>query len=395
MTKLRIAMLFLAVGLLSLGMSGAPAQQQPDGAVAGDTTKPNGNSKSPTYESIFEFPTPGPMRTAWKVHWRTMNGFGLVLKGAWFKKGPKEPWFEILGDARLSEMFVPYHTGSPRFWDVSYDFSMVHLTQDEAGPSGRLLGSPPFVCQEIRDRGLAWMDGTKGSRRGQTMLLWSCLNAANYRYVVEYGFQDDGTITFRVGSTGRNYGSREFEGHMHNGLWRVDVNLGGAASNSVYVMEHIEPDGDELARARTDHRLFNGGKEGHGDWDPHKFTMLSVRHETLKNARGLPISYDVMMQRMGNARHYGQDEECTHHDFWVSKNRTGEIYYQKVPKYVARGESIRNTDVVLWISTPGHHEPRSEDGEMKRTEFVGATPLMWCGFDLRPRNFWDRSPLYP
>ncbi len=24
----------------------------------------------------------------------------------------------VLGDARLSEMFVPYHSGSPRFWDV-------------------------------------------------------------------------------------------------------------------------------------------------------------------------------------------------------------------------------------------------------------------------------------
>ena len=27
--------------------------------------------------------------------------------------------------------------------------------------------------------------------------------------------------------------------------------------------------------------------------------------------------------------------------------------------------------------------------------FVGVTPMMWCGFDLRPRNLWDRSPNYP
>ncbi len=72
-----------------------------------------------------------------------------------------------------------------------------------------------------------WVDSVKGSRRGQKLVLFATLNAANYRYVVEYGFQDDGLITFRVGSTGRNYGSREWEGHMHNGLWRVDVNLGG------------------------------------------------------------------------------------------------------------------------------------------------------------------------
>jgi Cu2+-containing amine oxidase len=294
-------------------------------------------------------------------------------------------------------MFVPYHSGSPRFWDVSYNFSLVEVGKDEAGPFGRVLGTPPTVVQEVRDRGIAWFDGTKGSRRGQTMVLWGCLNAANYRYVIEYGFVDDGTITFRVGSTGRNYGSREFEGHMHNGLWRVDVNLDDPTANSVYVMEHIEPDGGERGKARTDHRPFNQGREGYEDWDAHKFTMVNIVSEKNKNVRGKPWSYDVMMHRMGSARHYGPDkEECTQHDFWVTRNRPGEIYYQNVPKYVGKHENIMNTDVVLWLSTPGHHEPRSEDGEMKgKSGFTGATPIMWCGFDLRPRNLWDRSPNYP
>ena len=43
------------------------------------------------------------------------------------------------------------------------------------------------------------------------------------------------TITFRVGSTGRNYSTREFEGHMHNGLWRVDINLDGPKNNFMQV----------------------------------------------------------------------------------------------------------------------------------------------------------------
>ena len=50
---------------------------------------------------------------------------------------------------------------------------------------------------------------------------------------------------------GRNYGSREFEGHMHNGLWRVDVNLGGPDNNSALVMEHTEPHEMDKAKART------------------------------------------------------------------------------------------------------------------------------------------------
>ncbi|MCS7046756.1 MAG: hypothetical protein NZO58_10400 [Gemmataceae bacterium] len=393
--------------LLTTGYFGAPAQQKPReprdrpptrGGAGPAEAIPNRDTSIPTgqgQEIVIGFPTNDVTRTAWKVKWTTANGSGLIIQGAWFKKHPNEPWVQILGDARLSEMLVPYHSGSPRFWDVSYNFSLMHLTRDDAGAYGRLIGNPPVVCQEIRDRGLAWMDGTKGSRRGQTLVLWAALNAANYRYVVEYGFQDDGTIAFRVGSTGRNYSSREFEGHMHNALWRIDINLDGPAHNSAYIMEHIEtPEGN--GTAKTVHRPFNQGREGFEDWDAYKFTMVNIRHEKRKNIRGMPLSYDVMALRMGNARHYGPQEECTLHDFWVTKNRPGEMYYQKLPKYIERGESVIDTDIVLWLSTPGHHEPRSEDGAMqKNNSFVGATPVMWCGFDLKPRNWWDRSPLYP
>jgi primary-amine oxidase len=335
------------------------------------------------------------MRTAWKVRWATQTGFGLYLQDAWFKKSANEPWLQVLGDARVSEIFVPYHSGSPRFWDVSYNFNLCTVTRDDAGPYGKVLGNPPKVVQEVRDRGLAWVDGTKGSRRGQALVLWATLNAANYRYVTEYTFTDDGAITFRLGSTGRNYGSREWEGHMHNGLWRIDVNLDGPDNNSVYLMEHEEPEGEHMTKARTVHTPFNDGKEGFADWEPARFTMLQIRNEKKKNIRGLPWSYDLMPLRHGNARHHGEKEECTHHDFWVTRGRKQEIYYRKLPEYVKMAEPITNTDVVIWHSAPAHHEPRSEDGEMKGTNFVGVTPIVWCGFELKPRNLWDRSPLYP
>ena len=64
-------------------------------------------------------------KTAWKIHWATQSGHGLYIQDAWFKKSPQEPWLQVLGDVRLSEMFVPYASGSPRFWDVSYNFGMV------------------------------------------------------------------------------------------------------------------------------------------------------------------------------------------------------------------------------------------------------------------------------
>jgi primary-amine oxidase len=370
---------------------------------------PNG---APANEIIQHFPTNDVMQTAWKVQWATQRGCGLYLKGAWFKRSPADDWMQVLGDARLAEAFVPYHSGSPRFWDVSYNFPLCVLSREDAGPFGKLLlatdqhggknatGLKPYVCQEIRDRGIAWKSSA-GVRRGQTMVLWGVLEAANYRYIVEFGFQDDGVISFRLGSTGHNYASREWEAHMHNGLWRVDVNVDGPDHNSVLIMEHNEPlapDKDNRAKAGTTHKPFNGGKEGWADWDPAKFTMLRVINERRKNIRGEPIGYDVMAMRMGNSRHFGgksKEEECTQHDFWVTRNRTGEMDVKKLPDYVARGEPILDTDVVLWYSVPAHHEPRSEDGEMKGSTFTGCTPVMWAGFDLKPRNVFDRTPYFP
>lgn len=395
----RLSLFFIVVTAVGLfGLEAASQQQSP---VQGRTSSPpklDDLKPAPlagVNEIIQEFPTNEPPQTAWKVRWSTMRGHGLSIQEAWLRRGPNEPFIQVLGDVRLGEMFVPYHSGTPRFWDISYNFSLIPVGRDEAGPFGKVLGSPPNVVAELRDRGVMWMDSPKGTRRGQALVLWGCLDAANYRYIIEYGFQDDGVVTCRVGSTGRNYASREFEGHMHHGMWRIDMNVGGAENNSVFVMEHSESDPEHRDRARSDTRPFNQGKEGFEDFSAEKFTMLMVLNGKLKNARGKPLSYDVAVPRMGVARHYGPDEEgCTQHDFWVTKNRPGEMQYKKIPNYIKKGESVLNTDVVVWVNTVCHHEPRSEDGEMRNSNFAGATPVAWSGLELRPRNFFDRTPHY-
>lgn len=389
----------MAVGIFGLQAASQQQQEPTQRPPIIDAAPGQPNVKRPDFnavgrEIIQEFPTGGPAKTAWKITWATIKGFGLVIKDARFQRGPGEPFIQVLGDLRLGEMFVPYHSGSPRFWDVSYNFSLTKLGLADVGANGKLLGDNT-VAVELRDRGLMYMDFPKGSRRGQALVLWGCLDAANYRYIIEYGFQDDGAITCRVGSTGRNYASREFEGHMHHAMWRVDLNIDGSDNNSVYVMEHVEPDPNHPEKARTESRLFNDGKEGFEDWKAQQFTMLTVLTHKKKNQRGKPLAYDVCVPRMGVARHYGADDEgCTQHDFWVTKNRPNQMNYRKIPDYIKNSESIVNTDVVVWVNTACHHEPRSEDGEMTGANFRGATLVAWSGFELRPRNFFDRTPMY-
>src|ERR1700756_4340222 len=156
MARLRLKIMFpVALLVLSGFLVGAPAQ--PWMKLFEKLAPPN--------ELIQQFPTNDAMKTAWRIHWATASGFGLYIQDAWFKRDPKEPWLQVLGDARLAEMFVPYHSGSPRFWDVSYNFSLVTPNKEAAGPFGKLLGEPANVVHEVRDRGVMWVDTTTGVRR--------------------------------------------------------------------------------------------------------------------------------------------------------------------------------------------------------------------------------------
>jgi Cu2+-containing amine oxidase len=389
--------LALPVSILALmGASGLEGQTQTP------TSVPKTTRADVAQPHVVEqtFPPNGVMETAWKVEFDTEIGYGLVIKNAWFKKAPDAEWLQVLGDARVSDIFVPYQPGTPRYWDVRYNFFLSVLSAADVGPFGKLHTcangekQEPCVAQELRDRGVIWKNNS-GVRRGNAMVLWGCLHAINYRYLEEYCFQDDGAIVFRMGSTGRNLKGREFVSHMHNYFWRVDVNLGGKEHNTAYLMENVEPkDEKNKLGSETFHNLFNNGKEGFADWDPLKFTMVRIVNTEKKNIRGENIAYDVVPMRHGTARHFGQREECAQHDFWITKANPKELEYRDVPKY-ANGEDIVNTDIVLWYGTSMFHEPRSEDGIMENNEWNGATLVSWIGFTLRPNNIFDRTPLYP
>jgi len=246
----------LGVPTLLLAIVGASGQQAENNPAAPQKAKGGPKKENTVIEQSF--PPTGPMETAWKITWETRQSYGLIIKSAYFKRSPQHAWMQVIGDARISELLVPYHPGEPRFWDVSYNFDLCTLTKEDAGQFGKLhVGSTgsstaPCMVEELRERGVIWKS-SDGVRRGHSLVLWGCLEAANYRYIIEYGFQDDGCITFRLGSTGRNYGGKEYVPHMHNALWRIDVNVDGPANNSAFLMEHIEPAANKI-EAKTVHK---------------------------------------------------------------------------------------------------------------------------------------------
>ena len=161
--------------------------------------------------------------TAWKVHFARGMHKGLYITGAWYKRNLSEDWIRILADARIAELFVPYHQSSDiRYFDLTgFSFPMAQVREEDAGPSGNLMppfqGDPyPTVVREFRDRGVVWKDFAHGVRRGKELVIWGALEADNYMYIISYGFYDDGTISFRVGATGQNLPGHRKESHMHN-----------------------------------------------------------------------------------------------------------------------------------------------------------------------------------
>ena len=147
-------------------------------AWAGNQIIPAGTC---TNNVITTFPTAGPGQTRWDICFEAVPANGLVITQALFRRSPGSSRVQVLSDARIAEIFVPYHPGSPRFHDVSdFNFPLLTLkgTDCPASAGGTLIGNSQ-VCKEVRDRGVAWKDDSL-VRRGEELVLWSVVDASNY-----------------------------------------------------------------------------------------------------------------------------------------------------------------------------------------------------------------------
>jgi Cu2+-containing amine oxidase len=358
-------------------------------------SEPPGAASDPG-EIIQEFPGAGGEKTAWKIQYAAGSPSpGLQITGAWFKTGAQAEWFSILGEVRLSEIFVPYNDGITRLYDITAQgtYDLIKHSAADAGANGKLLQNG-LVVQEVRDTGVLWKYYEQ-VRRGQELVLWATISAANYNYIVEYSFRCDGTVQCRLGSTGKNLSNHETMGHMHHACWRIDLNVGDKDHNSVVVVRHSENAADKGRAGDTESTLRT---EGGITWKANEFTRVRVESR-LRNSQGKKIAYELIAQRPGTARHFGPDEEFSTFDYWVTPYKFNELYYVDLPRLAKQGRSIADTDVVLWYMSPVYHLPRDEDGifvnPQGRLQVRGVALTTWCGIEMRPRNLFDKSPLYP
>jgi hypothetical protein len=343
-------------------------------------------------ELVQSFPSAGGDLSEWKLCWRIEpmpDDLGnpsasetLILSEAVFRPGGGSAVpVEVLGDLRMSEIFVPYDAGQPRFQDLGeFDFDLVQLSAAECSGT-RLAGNR--ICQELLDRELAWRDpDVPAGRRGEKLVLWSILNASNYDYVMYYAFFDDGTIEVRAGATGRKLGGPDdTDGHTHAFAWRIDLDVAGAGGDTV-TLENVKYTGTTV---RERPQLVSS--EGGFAWDAEAFTHVEVEDAASTNGRGRQRAYALAPMREGLPKFR---ESWARNPIWVTRSHGPgqELRAADLPVYSDK-EGVAGQDVVLWYIDAHHHE------ENMRDEDRDAVPVLWVGFRLDPQNYWDGTPLYP
>jgi Cu2+-containing amine oxidase len=333
----------------------------------------------------------------------------LFVKEAYFKRGPADAEIKVLGDCRLAEIFVPYNGGGPkRVYDISgHTFPLVPLDKTALGPAcvkpGVIYkadgtkaaeGEKGPVAAEVHDGHIRWMNDADQLRRGQSLTVWAVLSGANYRYVMLYQFRDDGQVGFRIGATAHNLYNNDNDGttHVHLGCWRINVELGDATKTKV---SRVTLD-TALAKSVT----ADLETETRIKWNAEEFTRLRVESTATTNGHSpnpKPIGYELLPVRMGSPRYTKLGEEFTQHDLWVTKQGTALTDLKPRDLHTTEnGEALGADPVTLWHHSAVLHVARDEDfGKVGTNPGEGVAITAWAGCDLKPRNLFASTPLYP
>jgi len=384
--------------------------------------------------------------TAWEVEWelshpqnRPMAPPGSVLrirnaKFMWKDRTGKPQWITVARMLEVAEVYVPYDNGWTAFLDIhDMPFYITRAKKEFLGPPcvapGEVLSSSnPYwantVHKEVHDDGIRWMsaetdyrnDISDRARRGEKLILWSCYYGANYRYLMEYSFSDDGMLTCRIGPTARNIFNRQDDlrdTHLHIGCWRMELDLGdpktgvgGPTQNDVFLVRRLLDENTE--RFSSVVKPFNKNPngqacEGSARWNPEEFTMIRTVSKVRKNAHGRPFAYDLIPQRIGALRQLqpegGSDDanmDWINYDFWVTRTEPNHTDYIDVPRYASQKRTLTGQPATIWHCAPVLHAARTEDfgPEDGKNSYTGVALTFWTGFHLKPRDLFDSTPLY-
>ncbi len=351
-----------------------------------------------------------PVGSRWEMCWEVRDAEGIVFHDIYFTPagGPRR---EVLGQANLAQIHVPYDDNGARFHDVS-DFGLGGINIDDLTdadcPNGTLLvnAGKHVLCLQILPRGYDYKYFAQ-QLQGNALSLYSVSHVGQYNYVPTWRFLDNGTIEPTIGATGKlqrfNYNSaasgwpiRVDQGgqvyaiaHMHNYFWRLDFDIDGPQNDQVEEFEFTPVDNNYSYQVSVTPFLTETARTV----NPARMRSWRVRDTVTANGDGHAISYHLDPLRVGHIHQGPAAEPFTNNQFYVTVNKPCEKYSSHNPEiqcasgvsWFVNGESLVGQDIVVWYGITFHHLPRDEDESMMDAH--------WDGFQLTPRDWTATNPL--
>jgi len=286
-----------------------------------------------------------------------------------------------------------------------------------------------------RDGGLLWkhfdtVSGKNESRRARELVMSFIATIGNYDYAVNYIFKQDGSLEVDLALTGimlakgvkekrtdehnSSTHSADATGHLvaeyivaphhqHFFNFRLDFDVDGTNNSVTEMNTSAMPAGANnpyLNGFVMRETVFKNEREAQRKMDMQAARVWAVNNPSAKNSLGHNTSYILVPG--ANSLPYIAPESSVrkragfiNNHFWATRynaletNAAGVYPNQSrggegLPQFVANGEAIENTDVVVWYTLGVTHIPRPEEW--------AVMPVTHVGFKMIPGGFFSRNP---
>jgi primary-amine oxidase len=388
----------------------------------------------------------------WHFRFRLDSRVGPVLNVVSIEDGGKRR--SVLYEGMLSELFVPYmdptRGWSTRTFIDAGEFypggvlqslregldcpsNAVYFEGISANDKGNPVLKSRLACLFERFAGdVAWRHGDAPEvwgRPSRTLVLRSAAVIGNYDYLLDWRFEQDGSIRVAVGATGvietrqvkqenslgenghdfvEQFGQLVAKNtlgvdHDHFFSFRLDLDVDGPQNSFMIhrlVRKELPPAGPRKSIWIAEPRI--AAKEADAMMDIHldQPSMWLFVNPAVTGPLGHPTGYEIMPGATAASVLDPDDGPqkvgaFSMHQLWVTPYRPNELYAAGTYPNSSPGDDglaawtranrpIEKTDIVAWYTMGFHHVPREEDWPVM--------PTMWHDFVIRPFHFFPQNP---
>lgn len=336
----------------------------------------------------------------WSMCWTINAESGVILSNIVYSS-PYGETRRILSDLSLSQIELQYDDGR----QADYVLTEYGLGNNNTIPidqstcaAGDIIqeNGIGIICKDIIKRGYIYKYYTS-QKQGYALQLHTLSNVNGLTFVQRWQFYDSGDIAITLGLSGelQEYSSSTSGWKVNDSeyatgftllpIWRMDFDIGADSSNDKVVEIESRPSADRFRKIRVNTEITNEAARPLNA-ENKRFWQIVDSSET--NGVNHFVSYQL--EPLDFSDHGRSNISWLQNDFFVTRFNQCEQHAIDNPSNncgsgldeFINGQTVSNSDLVIWYKTMYHHVPRSEDNR--------AIPMRWTGYLISPRD-WVRD----